>query len=152
MKNIWNESQEKVYNGAAFRIDFTKRNLTIDSKYIIKEGQYEGDLGVDTSSLSSDELLHQIEEYYELYRHSVPSARSDSKYKNYFRALPEDKLTESDLLYGDNRELSQLRLELFVLIAVMNGDLVWDEFAKDKWFWQSPTNPSLVILKQWINQ
>lgn len=152
MKNIWNESQEKVYNGAAFRIDFTKRNLTIDSKYIIKEGQYEGDLGVDTSSLSSDELLHQIEEYYELYRHSVPSARSDSKYKNYFRALPEDKLVESDLLYGDNRELSQLRLELFVLIAVMNGDLVWDEFAKDKWFWQSPTHPSLVILKQWINQ
>ena len=149
MENIWNEAQEKVHNGSTFRIDFIKRNLLIDNKYIIKEGKYEGNLGVDTS-MPVNSLIENIEEYYMQYRHSVPSARSESKYRKYFRALPEHKLDEQDMLYGENREIAQLRLELYILISIMNGDLVWDEFAKDKWFWQSPTQPSLVILKQWI--
>lgn len=149
MENIWNQAQEKVYNGSTFRIDFTKRNLLIDNKYIIKAGKYEGNLGVDTS-MPVNSLIENIEEYYMQYRHSVPSARSESKYRKYFRALPEHKLDEQDMLYGENREIAQLRLELYILISIINGDLVWDEFAKDKWFWQSPTQPSLVILKQWI--
>ncbi len=149
MENIWNEAQEKVHNCSTFRIDFTKRNLLIDNKYIIKEGKYEGNLGVDTP-MPVNSLIENIEEYYMKYRHSVPSARSESKYRKYFRALPEHKLDEQDMLYGENREIAQLRLELYILISIMNGDLVWDEFAKDKWFWQSPTQPSLVILKQWI--
>lgn len=149
MGNIWNEAQEKVHNDSTFRIDFTKRNLLIDNKYIIKEGKYEGNLGVDTP-MPVNSLIENIEEYYMKYRHSVPSARSESKYRKYFRALPEHKLDEQDMLYGENREIAQLRLELYILISIMNGDLVWDEFAKDKWFWQSPTQPSLVILKQWI--
>lgn len=149
MGNIWNEAQEKVHNGSTFRIDFIKRNLLIDNKYIIKEGKYEGNLGVDTP-MPVNSLIENIEEYYMKYRHSVPSARSESKYRKYFRALPEHKLDEQDMLYGENREIAQLRLELYILISIMNGDLVWDEFAKDKWFWQSPTQPSLVILKQWI--
>ena len=149
MGNIWNEAQEKVHNGSTFRIDFIKRNLLIDNKYIIKEGKYEGNLGVDTS-MPVNSLIENIEEYYMQYRHSVPSARSESKYRKYFRALPEHKLDEQDMLYGENREIAQLRLELYILISIMNGDLVWDEFAKDKWFWQSSTQPSLVILKQWI--
>lgn len=149
MGNIWNEAQEKVHNGSTFRIDFIKRNLLIDNKYIIKEGKYEGNLGVDTP-MPVNSLIENIEEYYMQYRHSVPSARSESKYRKYFRALPEHKLDEQDMLYGENREIAQLRLELYILISIMNGDLVWDEFAKDKWFWQSPTQPSLVILKQWI--
>lgn len=149
MGNIWNEAQEKVHNGSTFRIDFIKRNLLIDNKYIIKEGKYEGNLGVDTP-MPVNSLIENIEEYYMKYRHSVPSARSESKYRKYFRALPEHKLDEQDMLYGENREIAQLRLELYILISIMNGDLVWDEFAKDKWFWQSSTQPSLVILKQWI--
>ena len=149
MENIWNEAQEKVHNGSTFRIDFTKRNLLIDNKYIIKVGKYEGNLGVDTS-MPVNSLIENIEEYYMQYRHSVPSARSESKYRKYFRALPEHKLNEQDMLYGENREIAQLRLELYILISTINGDLVWDEIAKDKWFWQSPTQPSLVILKQWI--
>lgn len=149
MDNIWNYAQEKVHNGSSFRIVFEKRSLLIDNKYIIKEGKYEGSLGIDTS-IPIDSLLQNIEEYYRQYKHSVPSARSESKYKRYFRALPEYQLDEQDMLYGENRELAELRLELYVLTAIINEDLVWDEIAKDKWFWQSSVHPSLVILKQWI--
>lgn len=148
MDNIWNYAQEKVHNGSSFRIVFEKRSLFIDNKYIIKEGKYEGDLGVDTS-MPIDSLLQNIEEYYRRYKHSVPSARSESKYRRYFLALPEHKLEEQDMLYGENRELAELRLELYILAAIINGNLIWDDFAKDKWFWQSPFHPSLVILKQW---
>lgn len=149
MENIWNEAQEKVHNGSTFRINLEKRDLVIDGKYIIKDGKYEGELGYDTK-FPVNALLAMIEEYYWQYLHSVPSARSEAKYRRYFRALPEHELSEDDMLYGESRELAQLRLELFVLIVILNGDLKWDEFAKDYWFWQSKKHPSLIILKQWI--
>ena len=149
MENIWNEAQEKINNGSTFRVDLEKRNLLIDGKYIIKEGQYEGKLGYKTD-FPVNAILAMIEEYYWQYLHSVPSARSEAKTKRNFRALPEHKLSEEDMLYGQHRDITQLRLELFILISILQGALVWEEFAKDKWFWQSSKHPSLIILKQWI--
>lgn len=149
MENIWNEAQENINNGSTFRVDLEKRNLLIDGKYIIKEGQYEGKLGYNTD-FPVNAILAMIEEFYWQYLHSVPSARSEAKYRRYFRALPEYKLSEEDMLYGQHRDITQLRLELFILISILQGDLVWEEFAKDKWFWQSSNYPSLIILKQWI--
>ena len=149
MENIWNEAQEKVHNGSSFRINLEKRYLVIDGKYIIKEGQYEGSLGYDTNFPVND-LLVMAEGFYWQYRHSIPSARSEARYRRYFRALPEHELSEDDMLYGENRELAQLRLELYLLIAILNSDLIWDEFAKGYWFWQSDKYKSLIILRQWI--
>lgn len=149
MKNIWNEAQEKVHNGSTFRINLEKRDLVIDGKRIIKDGKYEGELGCKIE-LPVDILLATIEEYYGQYLHSVPSARSEAKHKRYFRAFPEHELSEEDMLYGQHRDITQLRLELFVLMAILQNALVWDEFAKGKWFWQSKRHPSLVLLRQWI--
>lgn len=149
MENIWNEAQEKVHNGSTFRINLEKRDLVIDGKYIIKDGKYEGELGYDTK-FPANALLAMIEEYYWEYRHSVPSARSEAKYRRYFRALPEHELSEDDMLYGQHRDITQLRLELFVLIVILQNTLVWDEFAKGKWFWQSKKYLSLVMLKKWM--
>lgn len=149
MENIWNEAQEKVHDGSTFRINLEKRDLVIDGKYIIKDGKYEGELGYDTK-FPSNALLAMIEEYYWQYLHSVPSARSEAKYRRYFRALPEHELSEDDMLYGEHRDITQLRLELFVLIIILQNTLAWDEFAKGKWFWQSKKYPSLVVLKKWI--
>lgn len=149
MENIWNEAQEKVYNGSTFRINLEKRDLVIDGKYIIKDGKYEGELGYDTK-FPVNALLAMTEEYYWQYLHSVPSARSEAKYRRYFRALPEHELSEEDMLYGQHRDITQLRLELFILIMVLQNTLVWDEFAEGKWFWQSKKYPSLVLLKKWI--
>lgn len=149
MENIWNEAQEKVHNGSTFRINLEKRDLVIDGKYIIKDGKYEGELGYDTK-FPAAALLAMIEEYYWQYLHSVPSARSEAKYRRYFRALPEHELSEDDMLYGEHRDITQLRLELFILIIILQNTLAWDEFAKGKWFWQSNKYKSLIILRQWV--
>ena len=149
MENIWNEAQEKVHNGSTFRVDLEKRSLLVDGKYVVKEGRHEGILGCDTNFPVND-ILSTIESYYRQYFHSVPSARNEARRRRYFRALPEHELSENDMLYGEGRELSQWRLELYILIAILDGNLNWDDFAGDKWFWQSKAHPSLIILKQWI--
>ena len=145
MKTIFQTALEDVANGARFRVNFEKRSLWVNGKCLIKEGQYEGELGGYT-----DNPLQEIERLYDRYRHSVPSQRSDNKQRNYFRALSESELSDDDMFYGVHREEAQLELELYVLCQILHGTLQWDDFAKDKWFWQSPNIPSLIILKKWI--
>lgn len=146
MQNIYDNSIGKVHSGAKFNVDLQKRNLKVDGKYIIKEGKYDGELGIGPC----DNPLEIITQLYVRYRHSVPSARSDHKRKKYFIALPEHRLEENDMLYGEPREIAQIKLELYILIMILNDSLKWDDFAKDKWFWQSPDHKDLVILKEWI--
>ena len=144
--NIYNKAIEKVYNGATFRVDFQKRSLKIDGKYIIKGGEYEGDLGVEPTV----NPLPIISQLFRRYQHSVPSERSDNKRNKYFIALPEHELDDDDMHYGESREVAQISLELYILGVILNGSFKWEEVAKDKWFWQSPTNKDLVILREWI--
>lgn len=85
MTNIYKESIEKVEQGSRFSVNFIEHSLKIDGKYIIKNGQFDGCLGIEPSDFS----LAEIERLYHRYNHSIPSARSDNKRRNYFRALPE---------------------------------------------------------------
>ncbi len=147
MDNIYKSSVDKVSHGARFRIDFPHRSLKLDGKYIIKDGKYDGELGID----KPDNPLKVITQLFIRYHHSLPSERSESKRHNYFSALPECKLSDEDMLYGEPREVAQIKLELYVLIMILNGWLAWDEFAKGKWFWQSPEVKDLIILKEWLN-
>lgn len=148
MSNIYKETLGRVSNGARFSVNFEKRSLRVDGKYLIKDGQYEGNLGcpVVTDSIT------EIERLFDLYRHSVPSQRSDNKHRKYFRALPEKELSDEDMLYGTPRELAQVELELFVLCQILQNSLQWDDFAGEKqWFWQSSSLPSLIMLKKWFS-
>ena len=146
MQTIYYEAIAKVQNGAKFHIDFQRRSLKIDGKYVIKNGEYEGELGLEATLAP----LLTITQLFLRYQHSLPSERSDNKRYRYFNALPEHELTDDDMLYGEPRETAQIKLELYVLIMILNGSLKWDEFAKDKWFWQSPNVKDLIILKEWV--
>ena len=146
MKTIYQQTIESVANGARFQISFEKRNLKVDGKYVIQGGKYEGALGCDPIS----NPLPEIERLFDRYRHSVPSERSDSKSRKYFRALQETELSDEDMLYGIHREEAQVELELFVLCQLIHDTLKWDDFAPGKWFWQSQNHPSLIILKKWV--
>lgn len=136
---------QRVAEGARFKVDFENRSLKLDGKYVIKNGEYDGELCGPWG-----EPIGEIERLYERYRHSVPSERTESKRRNYFRALPEKELSTEDMMYGELRENAQIELELFVLSQILYGTLKWDEFAKGKWFWQSSNIPSLILLKKWI--
>lgn len=146
MKSIYKETIRKVEQGSKFNIDFLHRSLKVDGKYIIKNGEYEGELGIEKNS----KVLETITKLFVRYHHSLPSERSINKRRNYFMALPEHKLSDDDMLYGEAREVAQVKLELYVLMSILTNDLKWDDFAKGKWFWQSPNCKELIILKDWV--
>lgn len=132
-----------VKTGSELTIDLSARTFRLDGRTLPASA-------LDLSAFHAGDPITRIERLYVLYKHSVPSERSDKRRRNYFRALPEEKLSNNDLLYGENRETARAELELYVLCAVITGDLVWDEAVMGNWFWQSVIDPSLVILREWI--
>lgn len=146
MTNIFKETIEAVEQGSRFWIDFQTRSLKVNGKYVIKDGQYEGVLGIEIPA----NPLERIEELFHRYHHSIPSERSEHKRRSYFRALDEHELDDEDMLYGVGREQAQVELELYILCAILQGKLVWNDFAEGKWFWQSTSESSLILLKNWI--
>ncbi|MCM1296153.1 MAG: hypothetical protein NC311_11485 [Muribaculaceae bacterium] len=148
MENIYQETIGKVSEGSRFSVDLERRNLKVDGRHVIKEGAYEGLLGVERVSMG--DALREIERLYLRYRHSIPSERSDRKRRLYFNALDERHLSDTDMMFGERRETAQAALELYVLCSVLNGSLRWDEAEMGKWFWKSPGAEGLVILKKWV--
>ena len=147
METIYDRAIDAVKNGARFRVDLPNRSLSINKQYIIKSGQYIGELGIP----NVDNLEEYLNSLYSIHYHSIPTERSEQKRFRYFRALPEDKLSDEDMLYGESRDVAQITLELFILGAVLLDFLQWESFAAEKWYWQSKSHPSFIILKQWIN-
>ena len=63
----------------------------------------------------------------------------------------DNKITDEQLMVAERRETSQASLEGFVLCMIVNGQLIWDEnIMNGKWFWQSQTDPDLVLLRNWV--
>ena len=147
MNNIYHEAIQAVEDGANFKIDFQSQSLKLRGKYVIQNGKYEGELGVQ--SCNEDEFLTTIEELYHRYKHSVPSERSESKSRHYFNAFPERELSDDAMLYGERRDKAQIELELYLLCQVING-LKWNPDKMGKWFWQSKVDKDLVILRNWV--
>lgn len=149
MEKLYPEVIERIADGARFTVNLQKRSLKLNGKYIIRNGKYDGDLGVDLA-----DPIEQIEYRYERYRHSIPSERNDNRRRHYFQALPESKLDEDDMLYGIPREIAAAELEIFILLALMTGALTWETFTqndpKATWFWKSPNDHSLIIFKYWV--
>lgn len=148
MDNIYTETLIKVAEGAKFSVNFEHRSLRVDGQYVIKDGKYEGDLGIQPTSVQT--VLNHIDKLYQRYRHSIPSERSEAKRKTYFRALSEHELSDDDMLFGQRREEAQIALELYILCMILNNSLKWEEFASDKWFYKSPNTEGFIILKTWI--
>lgn len=152
---IYQELIERVDNGETFCVDFEKRTIKVGKEYLIKGN--EAYTSVDMFGKLYDEpyslnvVLHQINELYKNYKYSLPSERSDSKRKKYFKALSVDELTDEQLMYSQKRETSQAALEGFILCSIISGHLVWDEeVMQGKWFYQSKSDSDLVLLRSWI--
>ncbi len=147
MENIYQEAISAVEGGANFKVDFASRSLKMDGKYIIKNGEYEGTLGFEPAAES--EVLAHIEDLYLRYKHSLPSERSESKSRRYFMALPEKKLSDEDMMYGERRDKAQIELELYLLCQIIQG-FNWNAETMGNWFWQCSTDKDLVILREWV--
>lgn len=151
---IYVELVARVDNGEPFSIDFEKRSMKVGREYLIKNGEYDTSREVfdmmhrDIYSLKV--ALHMLRELYKNYKYSLPSARSDSKRKKYFKALPIEQIPDDKLLIAGRRETMQAALEGFVLCAIITDQFKWDEEIMGKWFYQSEKDPDLVLLRSWI--
>ena len=150
---IYEELIKRVTEGESFYINFKNKSLKIGKHFIVTDGVYD----------TSRELIHDIEccadikcllafidGLYHHYKYSLPSERSDSKRRQYFKALHADKLTDKQMAIGMNREIARAQLEGFILCMIINGTFKWNEAEMGKWFYQSKTDPDLVILRSWI--
>ena len=81
-----------------------------------------------------------LEELYAIYKHSIPSEKTMSRTPR-FKALPESELSDDDMLYGVGREQAERDLE-----KALQGFTIPEDAG---WFWQSPNEPDLVVLRQW---
>jgi hypothetical protein len=157
LMSIYAELIKRVEEGETFHIDFEKRIMKVGKEYLIKadeeytQQELFGKLWSIDCDYSLRVVLHMIRELYKVYKYSLPSERSDSKRKKYFKALSVDELTDEQLMVADKREVAQAAIEGFILCTILTGHLVWDEDIMDgKWFWQSKNDPDLVILRSWI--
>lgn len=147
--SVFLELMERVDNGEPFHIDFQKRTMKVGKEYLIKNGEYDSERHL-VGKMEMDDMLQTIEDLYHSYKHSLPSERSDSKRRKYFKALPMDKLSDFHLFHPIRREPAQARLEGFILCMILNGSFVWDEEKLGKWFWESKNDSDLIILRDWI--
>ena len=147
MENIYQETVRAVENGARFKVDIRRRSLKIDGRYVIRDGRYDGWLGVP--ACTEDEFFLNMEKLYRRYKHSVPSERSGGKSRLYFRALPEKDLDDGDMLYGERRDKAQAELELYLLCRILDG-FRWNPETMGRWFWQCKADKDLVILREWV--
>ena len=148
---IYEELIKRVEEGESFYINFKNRALKIGKKFVIADGFYDdGRTLYTTSELEMSDVLSYIETLYKNYKYSLPSERSDSKRRQYFKSLSVDKLTDKQMATGERREVARAKLEGFILCMIVDGFFVWDEDEMGKWFYQSTTDPDLVILRNWI--
>jgi hypothetical protein len=149
--SIYFELLERVSEGESFHINFEKRNMKVGKDYLIKEGEFDEAKGLIPVYYKVQTILQMIEEFYEDYKYSLPSERSDNKRRKYFKALPMEEITDDQLIVAKRREYSQAALEGFVLCMIVSGQLVWDEdVMQGKWFYQSKNDPDLVLLRSWV--
>lgn len=138
----YSELREKVERGAKFSIDLKKRTLRVNGKLVdVKEVDYTGP--------GEGEVMDILHDAYEIYKHSVPSERSEKRHRNYFKALPYDELTDGDMLYNLRRDETRFMLEFTILRLIIDGKLKWHE-EWGSWFYQDPKDKDFVILREWV--
>jgi hypothetical protein len=145
---IFNELVQKVSDGKTFYINFETKTLKVGKTYLVKNGEYDkerlGWVKVDQCT-----VMETIERLYNEYKFALPSERSDSKRRTYFKSLPIEEIPDSKLFNAERREVARARLEGYILCSVLYGNLTWDE-SWGSWFYQSSNDPDLVILRSWI--
>ena len=145
---IYNELVNRVQDGETFYVNFEKRTLKVGKDYLVKNGEYDKE-NLGWKPVNLKDVLKTIERLYENYKFSLPSERSDNKKRKYFKALSIDDIPDIKLFGTEKREVTQAKLEGYILCSILYGNLVWSTDL-GSWFWQSDNDSDLVILKKWI--
>lgn len=144
----YSELIEKIERGVSFSIDFRKRELRVDKKLVdLNSIEWESRL-----KLYPNENLNDLIPLYTAYKHSIPSEKSESKSRRYFKALPIKELSDDDFMYGMPREIARFHLEMALLRMIFFNHIKWEDETMGTWFWQSPDDKDFIILKEWVSE
>lgn len=149
------------HTGYADLLKFDLKNKTISNgnTVIVKDGKVVLDElkltdGREYTGLQKMELIHkadnfyqELEAIYEQYYSSIPSQGSQFS-RNNFVAKGVDELSLRELVNGMPRIEAQYRLEAFVLLQAITGQIPWSD--ERHFYWQSANNNKLIIYKEWI--
>ena len=153
-ETIYDKCLERVRQGADFKVDFIKRSVMVDGKYVIKEGKYEGTLfhyNFDKDDV--DGAMEVIREQYNLYRVSRPTKKSMAKRHVYFEAMSQEELDARGTAFAwftGKRDESQFSLEFIFLGFVLLGVLKWNP-QWGSYYYKDPNSP-LRIQREWIEE
>lgn len=132
----------RAEEGARVAVSLSSHSVAIDGVAVDLTEWAESD------AASPDAALAEIEHAFDVYRRSLPSEVEPKNRHEWFHAAP---CTEDEILWGEDRSLARLRLELALLRNISNGSLTPNtQPFIDKWFWQSAVHPELVILREWL--
>lgn len=153
--SIYKQLLEEVKEGKTFRIDLKEKSLWINKKRIIYHRQKQtNEPFIEETDLKDIPELDGITDSWEvvsklqhLFSHSVPGRKWRGNLA-YFSAYEMDELSEAELAFGIDRTLAQAMLEGYILCASLQGMLTWPD--ESRWFWQDPSNPECIVLKDWV--
>lgn len=124
-------------------IDLVNKNLRIGKQKIIKKGNV-------TETFEDIQLIlnkRDIDELYYTFVHSYPSQSSLCN-KPYYAALPSSQLSDEEMVTSKKRDIAQVELEAYILLAFMNGTEKWSN--PKHWFWRSNKHKDFFILSSWV--
>ena len=137
--------REKISQGFPFTISFENKSLKIGKRTVNLDD------AETTEELTTQEIVSRIESLYQTFKHSVPSELSNSNVSKYFYPLRLEELDTDDLLQGTDRHMARFDLEFFILTCLRKGHLTWQkDIFGEGWFWKSPNDKDLIILKSWF--
>lgn len=132
----------RAEEGAKVIVSLSSHSVAIDGVAVDLSEWAESD------AASPNAALAEIEHAFDVYRRSLSSEVEPKNRHEWFHAGP---CSEDEILWGEDRSLARLRLELTVLRNILNGSLTPDtQPFIGKWFWQSAVHPELVILREWL--
>ena len=141
----YEEIIEKVESGVRCSVDFKNRVVKLDGKAVELEPE-----SVEIIE-NLDDWLTKVEDLYDDYKYSRPTKSSNNKAR--FKALSVSQLIEEcghDALSNPiGRDVALARLEVFIVLSLLNGSFNPDELFTKDWFFQG-ADKSLIIRKDWF--
>lgn len=142
---IYQQIIDSAKKGDFVRVSIPKRTVTIGKKKIVENGKFDGEYGIDTTS-----VVDTVENLFNDYCYSVPSEKSNNTIP-LFKAYKLDELSVKQLAENEDRYVAQLKLDAYILGLILEG-IGFDVFDNNPkhWFWQSKSNSKLIVQKNWF--
>lgn len=147
--SIYTDVLDAVRCGKRYRISLKEKTIKINRKELLLTDDLIDEYDTVKIGLTEEisDFWNTVETLYTKYKRSVPGAKKLGN-ESHFHADDVEILTDDELAFNESRCYMQAALEAYVLLSSLNGDVIWQN--DNHWFWQSPVEKNLVILKEWI--